>query len=491
MLDRLKAFSLSAREKTGVELDVVDISVGLDEAERSLIGRIFGEKKANLVGIRNTMTKLWKNRGLKKVVALDQNVYQFVFKEEADREGVMKGRPWLFENQLLVLRYWEEGRCWKTDSFISSPLWIQVWNIPPHWISIESGRKIGNLIGPVQDVLIVDAGGREERHVKVLVEVDLSKPLLRGTMLKYKMTECWIEFKYEQLPLYCYYCGTIGHSEKGCDTRRQDLVQNNIKHEQYGYWLRAGAKTMGGTGVRRERIDKNVRDQDESLRDVRSWKGNKGEGEGVAVEAGTMMQVQGTTIEREDSLQRAEAWEGSEGGSKMAGHGIRSEVQGKENQENLEQHKDIMEFCDGTLEVVLLDTGRSQRDEGKISHKVEENECGDKKVAECQIRKALSDCTNSIHIGSLTEGLKAPKPLKKQWKRRARMNILGPQGVDSGTAQIGSAERMKRERGSQDENMSPEDENKPNKKGRLCNEGSCTKFSEVEETSQVWSQPHI
>lgn len=42
------------------------------------------------------------------------------------------------------------------------------------------------MLGSVRDVMIVEAGGNDERHVKIQVELDLTNPLQRGTMLKYK-----------------------------------------------------------------------------------------------------------------------------------------------------------------------------------------------------------------------------------------------------------------------------------------------------------------
>lgn len=78
------------------------------EAGRSLIGKAFGGKKANLVEVRRTMMKLWGSRGLCKVISLDLNVFQFVFKAASDRDSILQGRPWLFDNQLLILHPWEE-----------------------------------------------------------------------------------------------------------------------------------------------------------------------------------------------------------------------------------------------------------------------------------------------------------------------------------------------------------------------------------------------
>lgn len=42
MLAYFKSFSLSSKEINCVEKEKEDVSVGMDEAERSLIGKVFG-----------------------------------------------------------------------------------------------------------------------------------------------------------------------------------------------------------------------------------------------------------------------------------------------------------------------------------------------------------------------------------------------------------------------------------------------------------------
>lgn len=111
--------------------------------------------------------------------------------------------------------------------------------------SLSYGKKIGSLLGNVVDTMLMNSGGFESRHIKILVEVDLSKPLARGTILKCRGKENWIIFKYGQLPGFCYYCGCIGHSDRLCSVRKDDLKCNRLKENQYGNWLRAANNKMG------------------------------------------------------------------------------------------------------------------------------------------------------------------------------------------------------------------------------------------------------
>lgn len=69
MLGWLKAFSLSEVETQGTELLENDISIGIEEGSRSLIGKVSGDKRSNFLGMKRAMMKLWVYKGLSKVVA--------------------------------------------------------------------------------------------------------------------------------------------------------------------------------------------------------------------------------------------------------------------------------------------------------------------------------------------------------------------------------------------------------------------------------------
>ena len=138
---------------------------------------------------------------------------------------------------MLVLNKWEGGSEENTEAFRFAPLWVQVWNLPIHWISKDVGKKIGKVFKEVKEVLIPHSGGKEGKHLKLLVSADMTQPLLRGTAVKMNGVSKWINFRYERVPDFCYKCGIIGHSERKC--KNEVNIKKGQQENQYGPWLRA------------------------------------------------------------------------------------------------------------------------------------------------------------------------------------------------------------------------------------------------------------
>ena len=97
------------------------------------------------------------------------------------------------------------------------------------------GRKIGGVFDSVKEVILPNGGGKDGKHIKILVEVNIEKPLLRGTIVRMNGSARWIEFRYEKCPDFCYCCGLLGHNEKNCKIKGNYLD----KETQFGAWMRA------------------------------------------------------------------------------------------------------------------------------------------------------------------------------------------------------------------------------------------------------------
>ena len=65
---------------------------------------------------------------------------------------VIKGGPWTFDNQLLMLQRWQK---WMTGSNIKwthASLWVQIWGAPFDMVSSKVALKVGSRLGVVEEV---------------------------------------------------------------------------------------------------------------------------------------------------------------------------------------------------------------------------------------------------------------------------------------------------------------------------------------------------
>ncbi|KAL0009626.1 hypothetical protein SO802_011128, partial [Lithocarpus litseifolius] len=49
----------------------------------------------------------------------------------------------------------------------------------------------------------------------------------------------WISFKYEKLPNFCYWWGSLFHDDKDCETWLSNKFSLPIESQEYSAWLRA------------------------------------------------------------------------------------------------------------------------------------------------------------------------------------------------------------------------------------------------------------
>lgn len=85
--------------------------------------------------------------------------------------------------------------------------------------------------------------------IKLLVEIEFGNPILRGTKIRLDEEMIWVEFRYENLPTFSFYCGRIGHSERGCEHKMEDSRRSYINEGKYGSWLKAQLVKGGKKGV--------------------------------------------------------------------------------------------------------------------------------------------------------------------------------------------------------------------------------------------------
>lgn len=88
------------------------------------------------------------------------------------------------------------------------------------------------------------------KFLRLRVEMDITKALMRGTFLTIDGKQTWVQFKYERLPNFCLQYGVIKHSKKGCPNMKVERSAY-AGQTQYGEWLCAPlAKNTGSSHKR-------------------------------------------------------------------------------------------------------------------------------------------------------------------------------------------------------------------------------------------------
>jgi hypothetical protein len=85
-------------------------------------------------------------------------------------------------------------------------------------MSLTVGQQIGSSMGHVEEVDVNEGGMGWGESLRVKINLDLQKPLMRGRMLKIQGNSMLIPFKYKRLPKFCFRCGVIKHEATGCST---------------------------------------------------------------------------------------------------------------------------------------------------------------------------------------------------------------------------------------------------------------------------------
>lgn len=112
----------------------------------------------------------------------------------------------------------------------------------------EIGVQVGNKMGIVMEVDVDEDGVGWSPYLRIKAELDITKPLMRWTLLNLQGNQNWISFKYERLPNFCFRCGIIKHNESRCMKVATNMSLHLGDQNQYGVWLRAPSSENTSSG---------------------------------------------------------------------------------------------------------------------------------------------------------------------------------------------------------------------------------------------------
>jgi hypothetical protein len=239
------AFPLTEGERRGIDVSDEETEALCSKGSKCLVGRLGVAKKLNKEALKSLLLRIWRPVGRVFFKEIQENLWLFEFDEESDKQRVLDGRSWSYDRTLLILNDFDGKTPPSKMDFSTTPMWVQIHDMPLGCMNRKIGNKIGSSIGVVEDIAIADDDVGWGRSLRIRVAINLFQPLERSRKLNLSGNSCWVPFKYEKLSVFCFKCGCIIHGEKGCSVSMAKKLKHSEGPSAWGPWLRADDLSRG------------------------------------------------------------------------------------------------------------------------------------------------------------------------------------------------------------------------------------------------------
>ncbi|KAI8005339.1 Uncharacterized protein LOK49_LG08G02355 [Camellia lanceoleosa] len=230
----------------------------MGRSDMCLVGKLHTRRPFNFDAMKSIMLSVWQPTKGMQVRVIGDNLFVFVFGHVMDRRRVLLNGSWMLDKHLLMLGEMDPNVQPSNIRLVSVQFWVHVCNLPLILMNKEVGQRVGNSIGKFIDMDFEDGGIAWSRTMRIRVAIDVWKPLWQGMKLSLSSADpLWVDFKYECLPIFCHFCGMLGHSDRKCDAKLSSADGTPVDVLQYGAWLRMDTFKAKGT-CRNVSIDKSV-----------------------------------------------------------------------------------------------------------------------------------------------------------------------------------------------------------------------------------------
>ncbi|GLT76032.1 hypothetical protein SLA2020_477160 [Shorea laevis] len=152
----VRELALALGERLALTMDE-DVGLSSDDGDDTqqrgggdqwcLVGTVLTQKWYHMESMERTLIDVWRPvKGLHMRI-LGNNLFAFYFFHPVDMQWVLAEGPWRFDNHIMVLQEAQGGRQIVKEELFEVPFWIQIHNLPPDRLTVESGKSIGSAIG--------------------------------------------------------------------------------------------------------------------------------------------------------------------------------------------------------------------------------------------------------------------------------------------------------------------------------------------------------
>ncbi|XP_028073153.1 uncharacterized protein LOC114275333 [Camellia sinensis] len=214
--------------------------------------------------MRNTAFSLWKNKGLKEVLANGEGFIFFIFESPNCGREVLEGGPWYIGGFHLILKQWTRMMRLTKDKIQKVPVWVKFFNVPMEYWDSDGLSRIASGVGVPLFTDHLTVKGTRVAFARVCVEVDASAKQPPSFPVKCGEKQVIVKVEYQGLPSKCEHCLVFGHDTTKCVTTQvAKLVnlQKDTENNPNPGWSTVQAKEkrkMGDPDPREEELEGNL-----------------------------------------------------------------------------------------------------------------------------------------------------------------------------------------------------------------------------------------
>lgn len=215
--------------------------------DKCLVGYFLTNKKVNFLAMEDTLASIWRPmKGVFMEETSRMNMFLFKFFHDLDMQRVLNDGPWTFNQQVLMIKKLNVEEQLQDIKISELYMWVQVYELPIGFKSECILKSIGDYVGRFMESDPKNFVRMCRNFLRIKVAIDISRPLRSKMRIKKAGGEwLWIQFKYEQLPSFCFFCGLIGHTEKFCEAMFDSPHGKEIR--RYDSSLRATFRRQEGS----------------------------------------------------------------------------------------------------------------------------------------------------------------------------------------------------------------------------------------------------
>ena len=122
----LEKMKLTLEEEEVIEISEEGRKEGMESYALSLIGKFLTCRLFNRKVAITMLKRAWDLEEGVQMIKVGTNLFQLKFQTEFEMDRVLKGGPWSFDNQVLLLICWKAGMMADNVRFDSVSLWVQI-----------------------------------------------------------------------------------------------------------------------------------------------------------------------------------------------------------------------------------------------------------------------------------------------------------------------------------------------------------------------------